>query len=52
MLEYIYADQLPNISIMSLIAYTWNSKKDIYCYTKNEYMQNEMQRIKKSKLNK
>jgi hypothetical protein len=33
MLKDIYADPLPNISIMPLITYTWKSKKDIYFYT-------------------
>jgi hypothetical protein len=42
MLKWISAHPLPNISIMPLIAYTWNSKKDIHFYTKNKYMINEM----------
>jgi hypothetical protein len=50
MLEYIYVKLTPNISIMPLISYTWNSKKYIKNYTKNEYIRNEMQRIMNSKL--
>ncbi len=52
MLKLIWADPLPNISIMPLIAYTWDSEKYIGNYTKNVYIRNEMQRIKKSKYDK
>jgi hypothetical protein len=48
MLKGIWADPLPNISIMPFIA--WNSKNYIHYYTKNEYILNEMKRIQKSKL--
>jgi hypothetical protein len=36
MLKGIWAYPLPNISIMPLIAYNWNSEKYIKNYTKNE----------------
>jgi hypothetical protein len=42
MLKLIWADPLPNISIMPLIAYTWDSEKYIGNYTKNVYIRNEM----------
>ncbi len=41
-LKDIYAFPLPDISMMPFILYTWNSKKNIYCYTKNVYILNEM----------
>ncbi len=41
-MKYIYADPLPNISIMPFIAHTWNSEKHIHKNTKNEYFLNEM----------
>jgi hypothetical protein len=52
MLKYIYAHPIPNITIMTLIAYSWKSDKDIEDYTYNVYILNEMKRIKKSKLGK
>ncbi len=51
-LKDVWADPLPQISIMPLIAYTWNSEKNIIYYTKNKYTFNEMKRIQKSKLDK
>jgi hypothetical protein len=40
------ADPLPNISIMPLIAY---NEKGIHFNSKNEFICNEMQKIKKKK---
>ncbi len=42
MLKEIWAYPLANISIMSFIAQTWNSEKNIKYYTKNAYILSEM----------
>jgi hypothetical protein len=34
---------------MPLIAYTWNSYKNIHDYTKNQYILKEMKKIMESK---
>jgi hypothetical protein len=39
-LKDIWADPIPNISIMPLIAYTWNSDKEMKYYTNNFYIRN------------